>query len=104
MGGRTIGVPQELARSCRLLSEFPAGRPGQQLRASAVHSSAGERRERVDAEVPPSEGNEVRRDGRQEGIAARKYRRSGGTRPGGPRGGKRGGRRLARPRGTGRTH
>ena len=35
--------------------------PGDQLQASAVHSSAGERNERVHAEVPPSEGNEVRR-------------------------------------------
>ena len=43
--------------------------PGYQLQASAAHSSAGERKERVDAEVPPSEGNEVRRDERQEVIA-----------------------------------
>ena len=43
--------------------------PGYQLRASAAHSSAGERKERVDAEVPPNEGNEVRRDGRQEVVA-----------------------------------
>ena len=43
--------------------------PGHQLQASTAHSSAGERRERVDAEVPPNEGNEVRRDGRQEVIA-----------------------------------
>src|SRR6516164_6883750 len=62
-GERTFGVPQEPGRSCRLLGEIPAGRPGQQLRAPAVHSSGEERRERVDAEVPPSEGNEVRRDG-----------------------------------------
>src|SRR6516164_9139324 len=27
-GERTIGVPQELARSCRLLSELPAGETG----------------------------------------------------------------------------
>jgi hypothetical protein len=68
-GERTIGGPQEPGRSCLLLGEFPAGRPGQQLRAPAAHSSAGERRERVDAGVPPSEGDEVRRDGRQEVIA-----------------------------------
>src|SRR5262249_40940491 len=43
--------------------------PGHQLQAPAAHSSAGERKERVDAEVPPSEGNEVRRDGRQGGVA-----------------------------------
>ena len=43
--------------------------PGDQLQAPAAHSSAGERKERVNAEVPPSEGNEVRRDGRQEVVA-----------------------------------
>ena len=43
--------------------------PGDQLLASVVHSSAGERKERVNAEVPPNEGNEVRRDGRQEVVA-----------------------------------
>lgn len=43
--------------------------PGYQLRALAGHSSAKERRKRVQAEVPPSEGNEARRDGRQEVIA-----------------------------------
>ena len=37
--------------------------PGHQLQASAAHSSAGERTERVSTEVPPNEGNEVRRDG-----------------------------------------
>ena len=68
-GKRTIGVPQELGSSCRLLSEIPVGVPGDQLQASAAHSSAGERTERVNAKVPPNEGNEVRRDGRQEVIA-----------------------------------
>ena len=43
--------------------------PGHQLQVSAAHSSAGERKERVNAEVSPSEGNEVRRDGRQEVVA-----------------------------------
>jgi hypothetical protein len=43
--------------------------PGNQLQASAAHSSTVEQKERVDAEVPPSEGNEVRRDGRQEVVA-----------------------------------
>ena len=68
-GERTFGAPQEPGRSCHLLSELPAGRPGQQLRASTAHSSGEERRERVDAGVPPSEGDEVRRDGRQ-GVVA----------------------------------
>src|SRR5262249_24729720 len=40
-GERTIGVPQEPGRSGRLLRGIPGGRPGHQLRASAVHSSAG---------------------------------------------------------------
>ena len=44
--------------------------PGYQLQASAVHSSAEERTQRVNVEVPPTEGNEVRRDGRQEVIAS----------------------------------
>lgn len=70
MSKRTIGIPQELGRSCRLLSDFPAEIPGHQLLASAVHLSAGERKQRVQAEVPPSEGNEARRDGRQEVIAS----------------------------------
>jgi hypothetical protein len=43
--------------------------PGDQLPAAAAHSSAAERKERVNAEVPPSEGNEARREGRQE-VAA----------------------------------
>ncbi len=43
--------------------------PGDQLQASAAHSSAKERKERVPTEVPPSEGNEVRRDERQEVVA-----------------------------------
>ena len=67
-GERAIGVPQELGSSCRLLGRIPAGVTGCQLQASAAHSSAGERKQRVQ-EVPPNEGNEVRRDGRQEVVA-----------------------------------
>ena len=66
---RTIEVPQELARSCRFLSELPAGDTGLTtpgLSGALVHWGA---KERVNAEVPPNEGNEVRRDGRQEVIA-----------------------------------
>src|SRR5262249_30710079 len=44
-GERTIGVPQEPGRSGRLLRGIPSGRPGQQLRAPAVHSSVGERKD-----------------------------------------------------------
>ena len=36
--------------------------PGYQLQALAAHSSVRERKQRVDVEVSPSEGNEVRRD------------------------------------------
>jgi hypothetical protein len=43
--------------------------PGYQLQALAAHSSVRERTQRVNVEVPPSEGNEVRRDGRQEVVA-----------------------------------
>ena len=68
-GKRTWGFPRNLGdpvvSSVRTRPEIP----GDQLQASAAHSSAGERKERVNAKVPPNEGNEVRRDGRQEVIA-----------------------------------
>ena len=66
---RMIGVSQERGRSFRLLNEIPAGVPGYQLQASAVRSSAEERKQRVNVEVLPNEGNEVRQDGRQEVVA-----------------------------------
>ena len=44
---RTIGVPQELGRSCRLLGRSRMELPGDQLQAAAAHSSAPERKERV---------------------------------------------------------
>jgi hypothetical protein len=44
---RTIGVPQELGRSCRFLDESRAESPGDQLQASTAHSSVGERKQRV---------------------------------------------------------
>ena len=67
---QTIGILQEHGRTCRFLSGIPAGEPGYQLQALAAHSSAGERTSRVSIEVPPSEGNEVRWDERQEVIAS----------------------------------
>ena len=67
---RTVGVPQELGRSCRLLGDSRPESPGDQLQASAAHSAAEERTEASATEVPPSEGNEARRDGRQEVIAS----------------------------------
>ena len=66
---RTIVVPQELGRSCRLLGKIPAGDTGLPtpglggalVRRGANATSA--------TEVPPSEGNEVRRDEQQEVVA-----------------------------------
>ena len=66
---RTIGVPQELGRACRFLGTSRLEPPGHQLQAWVAHSPTQERTERVQAEVPPSEGNEARRDERQEVIA-----------------------------------
>jgi hypothetical protein len=68
-GKRISGFPRNLGGPVVSSAKFPVGAPGYQLRASAAHSSAEERRERVNAEVPPSEGNEVRRDGRRDVIA-----------------------------------
>ena len=44
---RTIGVPQELERSCRSLGQSRAEIPGDQLQVSAAYSSVEERKERV---------------------------------------------------------
>jgi len=44
---RTIGVPQELGRSCRFLGQPRPEIPGDQLQAPTVHSSVEERKERV---------------------------------------------------------
>ena len=46
---RTIGVPQELGRSCRFLGPSRSEIPGDQLQASTGHSSVEERKERVQA-------------------------------------------------------
>jgi hypothetical protein len=61
---RNLGDP--VVSSARSRPEIP----GYQLQALAAHSSVGERKQRVNAEVSPSEGNEVRRDGQQEVIAS----------------------------------
>ncbi len=45
---RTIEIPQELGRSCRFLGNTRLEIPGYQLQASAAHSSAGERTQRVE--------------------------------------------------------
>ena len=65
-----IKVPQELGRSCCFLGNIPDGDTGLTtpgfggalVRQGANLTSA--------AEVSPSEGNEVRRDGQQEVIAS----------------------------------
>lgn len=44
---RTIEIPQELGRSCRFLGQSRLEIPGDQLQASAAHSSGEERKERV---------------------------------------------------------
>lgn len=66
MRKRTMGVPQELGRSCRLHGNFPVERPGEQLQASRPHGVLGRSEQFRATVVPPSEGNEARRDGRQE--------------------------------------
>ena len=66
---RTIEIPQELGSSCRFLGNVPVGDTGLTtpglggalVRQGAKPASA--------SEVPPSEGNEARRDGRQEVVA-----------------------------------
>src|SRR4029077_16331736 len=68
-GKRTWGFPRNLGDPVVSSAQSRPEPPGHQLQASTAHSSAGERTERVNAEGPPSEGNEVRRDGRQEVVA-----------------------------------
>src|SRR5262249_15390105 len=68
-GKRAIGVPQGLGRSCHLLSELPAGETGSTTPGPGGALVRPGAKERVDAGVPPNDGNEVRRDGRQ-GVVA----------------------------------
>jgi hypothetical protein len=68
-GKRKWGFPRNLGDPVVSSATSRPEIPGYQLQASAAHSSAGERKERVKAEVPPSEGNEVRPDERQDVIA-----------------------------------
>src|SRR6516165_3106423 len=49
MRKRTIEGPQELGRSCRFLGRTRMELPGDQLQAGAAHSSAPERKARVQA-------------------------------------------------------
>ena len=67
-GKRKWGFPRNLGGPVVSSAKSRLELPGHQLQASAAHSSAGERKERVNAEVPPSEDDEVRRDGRQDVV------------------------------------
>jgi hypothetical protein len=68
-GKRKWGFPRYLGGPVVSSAKSRPELPGHQLQASVAHSSTGERTERVNAEVPPNEGNEVRWDGRQEVVA-----------------------------------
>ena len=68
-GKRIWGFPRNLGDPVVSSAQSRPELPGYQLQVSGAHSSAVKRKERVSAEVPPSEGNEVRRDGRQDVIA-----------------------------------
>jgi hypothetical protein len=68
-GKRKWGFPRNLGDPVVSSATSRPELPGDQLQTPAAHSSAGERKERVNAEVPPNEGNEVRWDGRQDVIA-----------------------------------
>ena len=68
-GKRKLGFSRNLGDPVVSSAKSRPEIPGYQLQAPAAHSSAGERTERVNAEVPPNEGNEVRRNGRQDVIA-----------------------------------
>jgi hypothetical protein len=69
MANGHLGLPRNLGDPVVSSAKSRLEILGQQLQASAAHSSAGERKERVNAEVPPKDGNEVRWDRRQEVVA-----------------------------------
>ena len=71
---RTIGVPQELGRSCCFLGNIPAGDTGLSTPGSGGALVRQGAKPTSDTEVSPSEGNEVRRDGQQEVVAPSYYR------------------------------
>ena len=71
MSKQAIGVSQELGRSCRLHLENRLGEvPHRNLLAPGRRRTVREIRRQAQGVVPPSEGNEVRRDGRQEVVAS----------------------------------
>ncbi len=66
MGKREWGFPRNLGDPVVSTEAEPAGGTGEQPQARRRHTPRrGERNGRVPV-VPPSEGNEVRREGRQE--------------------------------------
>ena len=66
---RTLGFSRNLGGPVVSSVQSRPELPGHQLQVSTAHSSVEERTELVNTEVPPSEGNEARRNGRQEVIA-----------------------------------
>jgi len=69
-GRGTIGVPQERGRSCHLrLNERPWESRSQSPGPGIGVGSRGKYEMQAQWAVPPSEGNEVRRDGWQEVLA-----------------------------------
>jgi hypothetical protein len=69
MGKRTSGFSRNLGDPVVSSAKSRPELPGHQLQVSTAHSSVEERTERVNTEVPLSEGNEAKRDGRPEVIA-----------------------------------
>ena len=57
MANGQLGFPRNLGDPVVSSAKSRLELPGHQLQASAAHSSAGERKELVDAEVWPNEGN-----------------------------------------------
>ena len=69
MGKRTFEVPQELGRSCRSLGSIPAGDTGSPTPGLGEALMRQGAKRVSETGVLPINGNEVRRDGRQEVIA-----------------------------------
>jgi hypothetical protein len=68
MGKRTMGVPQELGRSCRLHGKFPAGDTGQTT--PGLPAARGKRGERT---MPCNRGTAKRRQRSAAGRAAGRH-------------------------------
>ena len=66
MGKRESGFPRNLGDPAVSTEETRAGTPGDQPQARRCHTHRRRERNMRVPVVPPSEGNEVRRDGRQE--------------------------------------